>query len=507
MNKDKILNEESETEKVKEETQNAEGATENVEEEAATIEEEAKAMDAETKSQQFEEEKEKTLELLQNGDYFDARSLLLSYNEVDIAEILEEILDELGMDKAIIVFRMLPKNVAVEVFSNLNSDDQVNIIDGITDIEIAYIMDEMDFDDKIDVLEELPANIVDKILDQTPKEERKLINIFLNYPEDSAGSLMTPDYISLQETMTVEQALAHIKKQGMDSETVYTCYVKKGGRELDGIVSLSALVTTDSDVLVGDLMHTDYVYVNVYDDQEEVAEAFKKYGFLAIPVVDNENRLVGIVTVDDIMDIIEEEATEDIERMGGVMSGEPDAEYLDIGVFKHVKSRLPWLLFMTVMAMITGTLIAQFEAVLSQVIVLVTYMPLLMGTGGNTGTQAATLIIRGISVDGVSLKDAGKVLWKEFRVGIIIGLILSAFNFSKIVFIDGQSVLIGATVALSMILVVLFAKLLGGMLPMLAKKIGVDPALMATPMISSLSDMVSSCIYLLTASMLLGISL
>jgi len=465
------------------------------------------ALDMETKNQQFEEDTEKALDLLRNGDYFDTRTLLLSYNEVDISEIFKEIIDEVSIEKAIIAFRMLPKNVAVEVFSYLPGDDQVSIIDGITDKEIAFIMEEMDFDDKIDVLEELPANIVDKILDQTPREERKLINIFLNYPEDCAGSLMTPDYISLQETMTVKDALAHIKQQGMDSETVYTCYVKHGGRELEGIVSLSALVTADDDILVSDLMHKDYVYVNVYDDQEAVAEVFKKYGFLAVPVVDNENRLVGIVTVDDIMSVMEEEATEDIERMGGIVGNEPDDEYLEIGVFRHVRNRLPWLLFMTVMLMITGSLIAQFEEVLSQVIILVAYLPLLMGTGGNTGTQAATLIIRGLSVDEVDLKDAGKILWKEFRVSIILGVVLSAFNFMKITLIDGQPPLIGLTVAMSMIMVIVFAKLLGGMLPMLAKKVGVDPALMATPMISSLTDMVSSCIYLLTASILLGIAL
>lgn len=472
-----------------------------------TEEQDPKAMDMETKNQQFEEDLEDILEKLQNADYFDARNAILKYNEVDISEIIEEVLDEIGVEKAIIMFRMLPKDVSVEVFSYLDGDDQVKIIDGITDREIAYIMEEMDFDDKIDVLEELPANIVDKILDQTPREERKLINTFLNYPDDSAGSLMTPDYISLQETMTVAQALAHIKDQGMDSETVYTCYVKHGGRELKGIVSLSAIVTSEPDTLISDIMHTDYVYLNVNDDQEDVAEAFKKYGFIAIPVVDNENRLVGIVTVDDVMEIMEEEATEDIERMGGVMSDEPDAEYLDIGVFKHVKNRLPWLLFMTVMLMITGTLISQFEHVLSQVITLVAYLPLLMGTGGNTGTQAATLIIRGLSVDEVDLKDAGKVLWKELRVSIILGLILSVFNFLKIILIDGESVMIALTVALSMVMVIVFAKLLGGMLPMLAKKVGVDPALMATPMISSLTDMVSSCIYLLTASILLGIAL
>lgn len=464
-------------------------------------------MDMETKNQQFDQDVEEMLGLLEESNYFKAREIVLTYNERDIAEMLEEVLDELSVDKAIILFRMLPKDISVEVFSYLDGDDQVNIINGITDREVSYILDEMDFDDKIDVLEELPANIVDKILDQTPKEERKLINTFLNYPEDCAGSLMTPDYISLQETMTVAEALQHIKNEGMDSETVYTCYVKHGGRELKGIVSLSALVIADADTLVSDLMHTEYVYVNVYDDQEEVAEVFKKYGFLAIPVVDNENRLVGIVTFDDIMEVIEEETTEDIERMGGVMSDDQDAEYLDIGVFRHVKNRLPWLLFMTVMLMITGMLIAQFEKVLSQVIILVAYLPLLMGTGGNTGTQAATLIIRGLSVEDIDLKDVFRVAWKELRISIILGLILSAFNFLKILIIDGEPVPIALTVALSMIVVIIFAKLLGGMLPMAAKKIGVDPALMATPMISSLTDMVSSCIYLLTASVILGIAL
>ena len=464
-------------------------------------------MDMETKNQQFDQDVEEMLGLLEESNYFKAREIVLTYNERDIAEMLEEVLDELSVDKAIILFRMLPKDISVEVFSYLDGDDQVNIINGITDREVSYILDEMDFDDKIDVLEELPANIVDKILDQTPKEERKLINTFLNYPEDCAGSLMTPDYISLQETMTVAEALQHIKNEGMDSETVYTCYVKHGGRELKGIVSLSALVIADTDTLVSELMHTDYVYVNVYDDQEEVAEVFKKYGFLAIPVVDNENRLVGIVTFDDIMEVIEEETTEDIERMGGVMSDDQDAEYLDIGVFRHVKNRLPWLLFMTVMLMITGMLIAQFEKVLSQVIILVAYLPLLMGTGGNTGTQAATLIIRGLSVEDIDLKDVFRVAWKELRISIILGLILSAFNFLKILIIDGEPVPIALTVALSMIVVIVFAKLLGGMLPMAAKKIGVDPALMATPMISSLTDMVSSCIYLLTASLILGIAL
>lgn len=463
-------------------------------------------MDMDTRIQQFDEDIETILQLLDDKSYFKARDEILKHNEVDIGEILEEILEELGVEKTIIIFRMLPKNVSVEVFSYLPSDDQLEIVQGITDREISYIIDELDFDDKIDVLEELPANIVDKILEKTPKEERKLINTFLNYPDTCAGSLMTPDYISLQESMTVGEAMAHIKREGMDSETVYTCYVKKGGRKLEGIVSLRSLVVADDDIRVSELMNTEYVYVNVYDDQEEVSELFKKYGFLAIPVVDKEHRLVGIITVDDILDVIEEETTEDIERMAGIMDGS-DTEYLDIGVFRHVRNRLPWLVFMTVALMLTGTIIARFEAVLAQVIVLVSYLPLLMGTGGNTGTQAATLVIRGLSLDEIDLKDTLKVLWKELRISIILGVILSLFNFAKVVLIDGQSVLIGLTVAVSMIVVVMFAKLLGGLLPMGAKKIGIDPALMATPMISSITDMVSAVTYLLIASLLLGIAL
>ena len=463
-------------------------------------------MDMDNKEQQFDEDVERIIELLEEKSYFKARDEILKYNEVDIGEILEEILEELGVEKTIIIFRMLPKDVSVEVFSYLPSDDQVEIVQGITDREISYIIEELDFDDKIDVLEELPANIVDKILEKTPKEERKLINTFLNYPDTCAGSLMTPDYISLLEDMTVAEAMAHIKKEGMDSETVYTCYVKKGGRKLEGIVSLRALVIADDDTKVSDLMNTEYVYVNVYDDQEEVAESFKKYGFLAIPVVDNEHRLVGIITVDDILDVIEDEATEDFERMAGVMD-DSDTEYLDMGVFRHVKNRLPWLIFLTISLMITGSIIAKFESVLSQVIILVSYLPLLMGTGGNTGSQAATLVIRGMAVDDIDLKDVFKVFWKELRISLILGVILSVINLAKVMLVDGQSFMIGFTVATSMIVIVVFAKLLGGLFPMGAKKVGIDPALMATPMISSLTDMVSAVTFLLIASLFLGIAI
>ena len=446
-------------------------------------------------------------ETIEAKRYVDAREMLLEHNEVDIAEILEEVMEELGIEATVILFRMLPKDVSVEVFAYLPSEDQKAIISRITDKEITYIIEELDFDDKIDVIEELPATLVTKILEKTPKEERKLINTFLNYPEDSAGSLMTPEYISLHYDMTVAEALAKIRKEGMDSETVYTCYVKDSGRTLAGIVSLRALVINDADTKISEIMSDDYVYVNVYDDQEVVSESFTKYGFLAMPVVDNEHRIVGIITVDDILEVIEEETTEDIERMAGVLADDGDQDYLDIGVFGHCKSRLPWLLLLTVSLMITGVIISRFEAVLEQVVVLTCYLPLLMGTGGNTGTQAATLIIRGLSLGDIELRDALKVFWKEFRISIILGSVLSVFNFAKIILLDQESAAIAFTVSASILVVVMFAKLIGGMLPMLAKRLGIDPALMASPMISSLTDMVACLAYLAMASMVLGISI
>ena len=449
---------------------------------------------------------EEILELLKVRNYRDAREVILSFNEVDIAEILEEIIEELGNNIAVIVFRMLPKDTSVEVFSYLPSDDQMTIIDSITHVELNYIIEELDFDDKIDVLEELPANIVDKILEKTPKEERKLINTFLNYPDDCAGTLMTPDYISLQKSMTVKQALEYIRMEGMDSETVYTCYVKSKGRKLQGIVSLRSLVVSDDDVVISELMHEDFVYVNVYDDQEEVADKFRRYGFMAIPVVDNEDRIVGIITVDDIMDVMEEEATEDIERNAGIIDfDDDDKDYLDISVWQHTKNRLPWLLILMVAYIFTGMIITNFEGKLSEVISLVSYMPLLMGTGGNTGSQAATLVIRGLATDEVDLSDTLKVLWKEVRIGALLGVILSAFNFLRIVFIDHNNIIIAVTVCVSMIFIVIIAKILGSMIPLICQKLKLDPALIANPTLSSISDAVALVIYFLMASLFLGL--
>ena len=455
-------------------------------------------------TENFIEIVENIIFLLNNKKYVAARDALLRNNEVDIAEILEEVLEALGIEKTVIIFRTLPKDVSVEVFSYLPVEDQVAIINVITDKEIRYILDELDFDDMIDVLEELPANLVDKILEKTPKEERKLINTFLNYPDTCAGSLMTPYYISLNKNMTVEQALAHIKNEGMDSETIYTCYVKEQGRKLLGIVSLRTLVISENNAKINDLMHEDFVCVNVHDDQEVVSEAFKKYGFLAIPVVDNEDRLVGIITVDDILDVIEEETTEDFQRMAGVIDS-GDAEYLDISVWKHVKSRLPWLFILMCSYVITGGIISSFENVLSQVISLVAYLPMLMGTGGNSGSQSATLVIRGMALGDVELRDAGKVLWKELRVSLIIGVILSLLNFARICWLDGEGPWIGLAVCVSMLIIVMAAKCIGSMLPMAAKKVGIDPALMASPMIASITDMISVVTYFLLASLILGL--
>jgi magnesium transporter len=443
------------------------------------------------------------LELLEAKKYSRARDEILKNNSVDVAEILEEVIEELGIEKALILFRILPKDVSAEVFSYLPSDDQLEIISGITEREIQFIMDELDFDDMIDVLEELPANIVDKILEKTTKEERRLINTFLNYPESSAGSLMTPDYISLRKNMTVAEALAHIKKEGMDSETVYTCYIKDEGRRLLGIVSLRTLVISEDDVRVEELMHEDVIYVNVLDDREDVSDTFKRYGFLAIPVVDNEKRLVGIITVDDILDVIDEETTEDFQKMAGMAAS--TEEYLDMSVWKHVKNRLPWLFVLMCSYVITGGIISSFETVLSKVIVLVTYMPMLMGTGGNSGSQSATLVIRGLAVGDVDTGDVLKVLWKELRVSFLIGVVLSALNFARIYWWDKEGALVALTVCGAMLFIVVAAKTIGSMLPMAAKKIGIDPALMASPMIASLTDMVSVVSYFALAALILGV--
>lgn len=454
--------------------------------------------------QAFEESREKIFELLEEKKYFRCRDELLKFNEVDIMELLEEVMRKYDMQSAVILFRTLPKDISVEVFAHFDVDDQVEIINIITDPEIKYIIDALDFDDMIDVLEELPANIVDKILDKTPKNERRQINTFLMYKEYSAGSLMTPDYINLRKNMTRREALDHIRDVGMNSETIYSCYVLDGGRKLVGVVSLRSLVLADENTKVSDIMKEDIIFAHVDDDQEEVSELFKKYGFIAIPVVDNEDRLVGIITFDDILDVIEEENTEDMERMGGVIDN-TDKDYLDTSVLMHVKARLPWLLVLMVSYVFTGGMIASFEKSLSAVIALVSYMPMLMGTGGNSGTQSSTVIITSMAMGDLELSDIAKVLWKEFRIGIIVGICVSVLNYMRIVVFDHNGSSVAMTVCLAMVLIVIIAKCIGAILPMIAKKIGIDPALIAGPMMASLTDMVALGTYFSMARLVLKI--
>ena len=454
--------------------------------------------------QAYDESLEKIFELLEEKKYFKCRDELLKHDVVEIAEMLVDIRREFDLQRMVVLFRSLPKDISVDVFAELSTDDRLDIINIITDPERKYILDELDFDDMIDVLEELPSNIVDKILEQTPKSERKLINTFLKYKEDTAGSLMTPEYINLRKNMTVREALDHIKEVGLDSETIYTCYVLDTGRKLIGVVSLKTLVISPDTMLVSDIMVDDPVVAHVDDDQEEVADLFIRYGYLAIPVVDNEFRLVGIVTVDDVLDVIEEEATEDIERMGGVIDT-TDREYLDQSVFQHVRARLPWLFLLMCSYFITGGILRSFEDAMSAVIELVIYMPMLMGTGGNSGSQSSTLIIRGMATGEIELRDFIKVMWKEIRVGVIVGICLSILNYFRIVYLDHNPPMVAITVCVSMILIVIIAKLIGSMLPMIAKRIGIDPALMAGPMMASITDMISLCTYFIMAGLFLHI--
>ena len=398
--------------------------------------------------QAYEDSYYKIIELLETKKYFHARDELLKHNEVEIAEMLVDIRREFDLKTMVVLFRALPKDISVDVFAELSVEDQVDIINIITDPEIRYILDELDFDDMIDVLEELPSNIVDKILDKTPKSERRLINTFLKYKEDSAGALMTPEYINLRKDDTVRQALDHIKDVGLDSETIYTCYVVDSGRKLIGVVSLKSLVISPDTMKVADLMHDDPVVAHVDDDQEE---------------------------------------------------------YLDRSVWQHVKARLPWLFLLMCSYFVTGGILAKFEDAMSAVIALVIYMPMLMGTGGNSGSQSSTLVIRGMATGELELGDFIKVMWKEIRVGVIVGICLSILNYFRIVYLDHNPPMVAITVCVSMILIVIIAKLIGSMLPMVAKRIGIDPALMAGPMMASITDMISLCTYFIMAGLFLHI--
>lgn len=425
---------------------------------------------------------------------------LSNMNAADVAEIL----DDLEVTDATVIFRLLPKDQAVDVFTYFDSEQQQDIIATSTDTDVEYILKEIFFDDKIDMLEEMPANIVDKILEKSSPSERKLINQFLNYPEDSAGSIMTIEYCSVKKTLTVKEAMERLKKVGLQRETIYTIYVVNDNRKLEGIVSLRELVIADDNTVIGDIMNKDVVYVNVYEDQEVVAGVIQKYDFVAVPVVDNEERIVGIITVDDVIDIIEQEATEDFQKMAALSPSEE--EYLDTPAFTLAKHRIAWLLFLMVSATLTGSILQRFEDYIAAIPALLIFIPMLMDTGGNAGSQSATLVIRGLAVGEIDPKDAFKVLWKEFQVSIMVGVVLAAVNFGRIRLLHpDQDPKIAVTVSISVMFTIMLAKLVGGLLPIGAKKVKLDPAIMASPLITTIVDATSLLVYFAVARLMLGI--
>ncbi|MDU5081358.1 magnesium transporter [Tissierella sp. P1] len=439
------------------------------------------------------------LELFEQKKYIEIKRELSEMNEVDVAELL----DPLDAHMTLLIFRMLPKDLAVEVFAHFSMEQQLGIINSVTDKELEYIMDELFFDDMIDLIEEMPANIVKKVLKSTKEDERKLINQFLRYPADSAGSIMTIEYVDLRKGITVKEALAHIKETGLNKETVYTCYVTDRKRTLEGFVSLRTLVTSDENLLIDDIMENEVIRVNTHDDQESVANVFRKYGFLALPVVDNENRLTGIITVDDIMDIMEQEATEDFQRMAAMAPSEE--AYLDTGVLTLAKHRLPWLLILMVSATFTGRIMGKFENVLASVVVLSTFIPMLMDTGGNSGSQSSTLIIRGLATGEITTHDWWKVLWKELRISFVVGVALAGINFMRLILLERVDILIAITVSITIVVTVMASKIVGGILPLIAKRLRMDPAIMAGPLITTIVDALALMVYFGIATVLLGL--
>lgn len=438
-------------------------------------------------------------ELLETKQYTRLRQKMAEMNIADIAVVLEE-LDEEDLLK---IFRILPKNMAADVFSYLGVDNQQFIITSLSEKDAAGIINNLMADDATDLLEEMPANIVKKLLANANPETRRDINHLLRYPEDSAGSIMTVEYVDLKESMTVEDAIARIRNVGVDSETINICYVLDAKRTLVGTVALRYLLISPPDAVIGEIMHENVIYINTLMDQEEVARQFQKYDFTAMPVVDNENRLVGIITVDDIVDIMQEEATEDMEKMAAIVPS--DKPYMKTSVYETWKKRMPWLLLLMISATFTGSILTTFEDALMAYGALIAYIPMLMDTGGNAGGQASVTIIRGLSLNEIEFKDAFRVVWKEIRVAVLCGLTLAAANFIKLLLLDRVELMIAIVVCLTLVVAVMIAKIVGCTLPMLAKRIGFDPAVMASPFITTIVDVLSLLVYFQIATYLLHI--
>ena len=443
--------------------------------------------------------KEVLFDLVSRKQFRQLKDELCEMNEFDIASFLEE----LDSEKQIIIFRMLPKELASDVFACLEVETQEHIINSITDKELAYIIEELYVDDAVDMLEELPATVVKRVLQNAAPSTRLQINEFLKYPENSAGSIMTAEYIGLKKSMTVQEAFAYIRKHGYDKETIYTCYVMDAKRMLEGVVTVKDLLMNDYEVKIEDIMDTNVIKAVTTDDKEEIADLFNKYDLLSLPVVDHENRLVGIVTIDDAVDVMEEEATEDFEKMAAMLPSEKP--YLKTSVVELAKNRITWLLVLMLSSMLTGGILTKYEKAFEVMPLLVSFVPMLTDTGGNAGSQSSTMIIRGMTIGEIASSDIFTVVWKETRVSFIVGLILGLVNFIRLIIQYPGQPLVALTVVLALFATVFLAKVIGGILPILAKRLKLDPAIMAAPLITTSVDAVSLVIYFQIAVELLHI--
>ena len=447
-------------------------------------------------------EREQLPEMLEERRFKELKAELENLHPVDIAELLEEFEEK----QMILTFRLLDKDEAAETFTEMNSDMREALLNALTDSEIKEVMDEMYLDDTVDVLEEMPANVVDRLLMATDEETRKQINTLLNYPEDSAGSIMNVEYIAFQKEMTVEEAILKIRQVGINRETIYTCYVTEK-RKLIGVVNVKDLLTTGDNHTIEEIMETNMIYVHTHDDQEEAATLINKYGLIAIPVVDNDMRMVGIVTVDDAMEVLEEEATEDMSMMAGIAPNEDS--YFETTVWEHAKSRFPWLLFLMLSATLSGLALDHFDYVVAVMPILNSFVPMLTGTGGNCGSQSSTLIIRGIATNEIEFKDIFRVMFKEIRVALTVSVMLAVVNGIRIVIMYNHTydnaLMIAIVLGITLVCTVLLSKTIGCTLPLVAKKCGLDPALMAAPLITTLVDTGTILLYFTIATKIFNI--
>jgi len=447
------------------------------------------------------------LDFLREKKFSMLKQILLEMNPADIAEFFKELSNE----ELLLAFRITPKDQAADAFIEMDAEEQETLIQSFSDSELKAVVEDLFVDEVVDIIEEMPANVVKRILRFTDANTRSWVNEILKYPEDSAGSIMTVEYVRLKKNMTVDDAILHIRKNGIDKETIYTCYVTDLNNKLIGIVSAKSLLLSDGSELIEDIMETNVIFFNTLDDKEDVANAFDKYDFMAIPVVDDEERLLGIITFDDAIDVLQDEATEDIEKMAAIIPSEKT--YLKTGIYETWKQRIPWLLLLMVSATFTGKIITYFEGALASCVVLTVFIPMLMDTAGNSGGQTSVTVIRSMSLGDVEMGDIFRILWKEFRVSVLCGLTLAIVNFFKMMIVDSASIAasgqdpfaISLVVSLTLVVTIVIAKIVASILPVAAKKIGFDPAVMASPFITTIVDALALLVYFNIAKFLLGI--